>query len=55
MGQKSAAVDSVKVVIAGINGRMGRASARAILSSPGFKLVGAYDQRGADCVGKCVH
>ncbi|HEY9711882.1 MAG TPA: 4-hydroxy-tetrahydrodipicolinate reductase [Chroococcales cyanobacterium] len=45
---------TVKVVIAGVNGRMGRASAAAILSNPDYKLVGAYDAPDAACVGKDV-
>lgn len=44
----------IKVAIAGINGRMGRASASAIASDPELELVGAFGRAGADYVGKEV-
>jgi 4-hydroxy-tetrahydrodipicolinate reductase len=47
-------VKTVKVAIAGINGRMGRASAKAMMSEPGFKVVGAFGRSGAGYVGKDI-
>lgn len=46
--------DGIKVIIAGINGRMGRASAQAILGNNRFKLSGAFGRSGADYVGKDI-
>jgi 4-hydroxy-tetrahydrodipicolinate reductase len=46
--------DLVKIVIAGINGRMGIASARLILGDPQMKLVGAFGSPGAAYVGQDV-
>jgi len=43
-----------RVAIAGINGKMGRASARAILADPELALAGAFGKAGADYVGKDV-
>jgi 4-hydroxy-tetrahydrodipicolinate reductase len=43
--------DRIKVVIAGINGRMGKASARLILEDPELELVGAFGPAGASYVG----
>jgi 4-hydroxy-tetrahydrodipicolinate reductase len=47
--------NKIKVVIAGINGRMGRASAQAILSNSRFDLVGAFGKSGAKYVGKDIN
>lgn len=44
--------ETISVVIAGINGRMGRASAQAIAAASGFNLVGAVGKEGALYVGK---
>jgi 4-hydroxy-tetrahydrodipicolinate reductase len=41
----------IKVAIAGINGKMGRASARAILADDELKLAGAFGKSGAPYVG----
>ena len=46
--------DRLKVVIAGINGRMGIASARLILGDPQLELVGAFGTAKAAYVGKDV-
>lgn len=46
--------EPIKVVIAGINGKFGRASAAAILADPELKLVGAFGRDGAAYVGKDV-
>jgi len=45
-------VEKIKVTIAGINGRFGRASARAILADPDLELVGAFGRAGAAYVGQ---
>jgi len=47
-------VKTVKVAIAGINGRMGRASAAAMMHHPDFKIVGAFGRSGAAYVGKDI-
>lgn len=44
----------VKVAIAGINGKMGRASANAILGDPGLELVGAFGRPGSSYAGKSM-
>ncbi len=44
----------ISVAIAGINGRMGRASAQAIAAAPGFRLVGAFGKEAAPYVGKSL-
>src|SRR5438067_2426944 len=44
--------DKIKVLIAGINGRMGRASARALLSEPDFEVCGAFGKSSAPYSGK---
>ena len=44
----------IKVVIAGINGRMGKASANLILGDPDLELVGAFGKAGAPYVGSDV-
>lgn len=44
----------IKIVIAGINGRFGRATARLFLDDPGFQLVGAFGKSGADYVGEDI-
>src|SRR5436309_320211 len=44
--------EKIKVVIAGINGKMGRASARAIHLDPDLQLVGAFGKASAPYVGK---
>ena len=41
----------IKVAIGGINGRLGRASAKVLLSSGEFELVGAFGKEGAPYVG----
>lgn len=41
-----------KVIIGGINGRMGRASSRILLESAEFEIVGAYGKADAPYVGK---
>jgi 4-hydroxy-tetrahydrodipicolinate reductase len=43
-----------KIAIAGIAGRMGRASARAILAEKDLVLVGGFDQPGNAFVGKDI-
>ena len=48
------ATRTIKVAIAGINGKMGRASAKALLAEPGFEVVGGFGRSGADYVGKQV-
>jgi 4-hydroxy-tetrahydrodipicolinate reductase len=45
---------TVKIVIAGVNGRMGRASVAAIANESGLALVGAFGRAGAAYVGKDV-
>ncbi len=54
MSEPGISTRTVKVVIAGINGRMGRASAQAIFSNPEFELVGAYGSASAPYVGTDV-
>ena len=44
----------VRVAIAGINGRMGKASGRAVLQSPHCKLVAAFGRQGASYVGQDI-
>src|SRR5215813_12898139 len=44
----------IKVAIAGINGKMGRASARAIVEDDELQLVGAFGKPGAPYVGQDV-
>jgi dihydrodipicolinate reductase len=39
----------IKVAVAGINGRMGRASLTPILKDGAFELVGAFGRRSAIC------
>lgn len=41
----------IKVAIAGVNGRMGRASLNPILHDGAFELVGAFGRRAARYVG----
>jgi 4-hydroxy-tetrahydrodipicolinate reductase len=48
------AVKPVKVCIAGINGRMGRASARAIALDESLVLTGAFGRPGGSYVGKDI-
>lgn len=48
------AVGTIKVIIAGINGRMGRASARAFAGTDDIELVGAFGRPGASYVGKDI-
>ena len=43
-----------KIVIAGIAGRMGRASAKAILGEADLVLVGGFDQPGSRIVGQDI-
>ncbi len=40
-----------KVAVGGINGRLGRATAKILLESNDFELVGAFGKSGADYVG----
>ena len=42
----------IKVAIAGINGRMGRAGLNALLADDAFEIVGAFGKSGGDYVGK---
>lgn len=44
--------NTIKVVIAGITGRMGKASVRLISDDPRFELVGAYGRPNASYVGQ---
>lgn len=44
--------DKKKVIIGGINGRMGRASSRLLLDSDEFEIVGAYGKHDATYVGQ---
>jgi len=44
----------VKVAIAGINGKMGRASSMAILGDPDLELIGAFGRSGAAYAGKSM-
>ncbi len=44
----------IKLAIAGINGRMGRAIARAILANPEIELVGAFGRTNAAYVGQDI-
>ena len=46
--------EKVKVVISGINGRFGRASARLIAADDELELVGAFGRPGAPYVGQDV-
>jgi 4-hydroxy-tetrahydrodipicolinate reductase len=45
---------TIKVAIAGINGRMGRASVHAIASEVDMEIVGAFGKEGAPYVGKSL-
>lgn len=45
---------TVKVLVAGVNGRMGRASLHAIAQEPDIKLVGAFGRPDATYAGKDV-
>jgi len=45
----------ISLVIAGINGRMGRASVQAISQNADIKLVAAYGREGATYTGKTVN
>jgi 4-hydroxy-tetrahydrodipicolinate reductase len=42
----------IKVAIAGVNGKMGRASVQMILDDPELELVGAFGRPGAPYAGK---
>lgn len=46
------AEQAIKVAIAGINGRMGRASVNAIANAPDVLIVGAFGKEGAHYVGQ---
>ena len=50
----STKTESIALIIAGINGRMGRASVQAISQDKSIKLVAAYGRTGADYNGKTV-
>jgi 4-hydroxy-tetrahydrodipicolinate reductase len=54
MSESGVSTRTVKVVIAGINGRMGRAGAHAVFSNPDFELVGAFGSASAPYVGTDV-
>ena len=43
---------SKRIVIAGINGRLGKASAQAIIASGDCELVGGFGRKNADYVGE---
>ncbi|HEY9677638.1 MAG TPA: 4-hydroxy-tetrahydrodipicolinate reductase [Drouetiella sp.] len=55
MAESGASTRTVKVVIAGVNGRMGRASVQAIRSNAEFELVGAFGSDKASYVGSDVY
>lgn len=42
----------MKVAVAGVNGKMGRASVQMILGDPELQLTGAFGRRGASYAGK---
>lgn len=44
----------IKVAIAGVNGKMGRASVQMILDDPELELVGAFGRPGAGYAGKSM-
>lgn len=44
--------ERIRVAIAGINGKMGQASAKAILADKELQLVGGFGKAGASYVGK---
>jgi len=46
--------EKIKVAIAGINGRMGRAISKAILAAPEYQLLGGFGRPGADYTGKDI-
>lgn len=46
--------ETITVAIAGINGRMGRASAHAITAVAGMRLVGAFGKEGTSYSGKSL-
>ncbi|HEY9777056.1 MAG TPA: 4-hydroxy-tetrahydrodipicolinate reductase [Planktothrix sp.] len=50
----SSAVGTIKVVIAGVNGRMGRASLQALDGRTDLAVVGAFGRQGAPYVGKDI-
>ncbi len=54
MSSNSESNETIKVVIAGIAGRMGRSSAQAILAEPGLELVGAFDRSDSPLIGKSL-
>ncbi len=51
---KSTGTKHVSLIIAGINGRMGRCSVEAIKDSAGIKLVGAFGRKGASYAGETL-
>lgn len=52
--QTNSVSKSIKVAIAGINGKMGRASLGAITRASGLEVVAAFGKSGAAYVGKSV-
>jgi len=46
--------ETIAVAIAGVNGRMGRASAQVIAKNESLSLVGAFGRQGADYSGKSL-
>jgi 4-hydroxy-tetrahydrodipicolinate reductase len=48
------AEQAIKVAIAGINGRMGRASVQAIANAPDVQIVGAFGKEGSHYVGQTL-
>lgn len=52
---KTANTKTITLVIAGINGRMGRTTVAAIHNDNAIKLVGAFGRTGAVYAGKSVH
>ena len=50
----SALIKPISLVIAGINGRMGRATIESIKGNESIQLVGAFGRSGAAYVGKSV-
>jgi 4-hydroxy-tetrahydrodipicolinate reductase len=53
-GSSKLADKTINVIIAGIGGRMGKASAVSILADAQLRLVGGFDKPGAPCVGQDI-
>lgn len=47
--------ETTSLIIAGINGRMGRATVQAISEDPSLKLLGAFGRSGASYAGKSLN